>query len=252
MANDPMSQFQIKPIVPFEAAGYDLSFTNASLYLLIGAAIPATFMLLSSAKAALVPGRMQTLGETAYNFVHGMLHSAAGSDGVKTFMPLVMSLFLFILTINLVGLFGYNFTPTSQIVMTATMALLVFFTVIVVGLIRNGFGFFKIFVPSGVPAVILPFVSVIEVISFFSRPLSHSVRLWANILAGHILVKVFAGFVPAMWEAGGALGVVGSILPFVMTVALYGLETLVAFLQAYVFTLLTCIYLKDALDAGHH
>jgi F-type H+-transporting ATPase subunit a len=252
VASDPMHQFQISPIVPFEAAGFDLSFTNASLYLLLGAAIPATFMLMSSAKAAIVPGRFQSLGETAYNFVHGMLHSSAGSEGVKKFFPLVMSLFLFIFTVNMVGLFAYNFTPTSQIVVTSMMALLVFFTVIIVGFAKNGLGFFKLFAPSGVPGYILPFVVMIEIISFFSRPLSHAVRLWANILAGHILVKVFAGFVPQLWEGLGAVGVVASILPFAMTVALYALETLVAFLQAYVFTLLTCIYLNDALHAADH
>lgn len=251
MASDPMKQFEINPIVPFEAAGFDLSFTNASLYLLLGAAIPATFMLMSSAKAALVPGRMQSLGETAYNFVHGILHSSTGSEGVKKFFPLVMTLFLFILTVNMVGLFGYNFTPTSQIIVTAMMALLVFFTVIIVGFIKNGLGFLKLFAPSGIPWPLYIIVTPIEIISFFSRPLSHAVRLWANILAGHILVKVFAGFVPQLWDVGG-LGIIASILPFAMTVALYALETLVAFVQAYVFTMLTCIYLNDALHAGDH
>jgi F-type H+-transporting ATPase subunit a len=251
VANDPMHQFQIAPMIPMEIGGYDVSFTNASLFLILGAAIPAAFMLMSSAKAALVPGRLQTLGEGAYGFVHDMLHSSAGAEGVKKFFPIVLSLFLFIFTVNMVGLFAYNFTPTSQIIVTAMMALLVFFTVIIVGFAKNGLGFFKLFAPSGVPGWIMPFVVLIEIISFFSRPLSHSVRLWANILAGHILVKVFAGFVPALWDVG-ALGVAGSILPFVMTVLLYALETLVAFLQAYVFTLLTCIYLNDALHAGDH
>ncbi|MCZ8282298.1 MAG: F0F1 ATP synthase subunit A [Aquidulcibacter sp.] len=251
VASDPMHQFQIAPMIPMELAGYDVSFTNASLFLVLGAALPAAFMLASSAKAALVPGRMQTLGETAYSFVYNMLYSSAGSDGVKKFFPLVLSLFLFIFTVNMVGLFAYNFTPTSQIIVTAMMALLVFFTVIIVGFAKNGLGFLKLFVPSGIPWPLYIIVTPIEIISFFSRPLSHAVRLWANILAGHILVKVFAGFVPMMAETG-AVGAVGAILPFVMTVALYALETLVAFLQAYVFTMLTCIYLNDALHAADH
>jgi F-type H+-transporting ATPase subunit a len=199
----------------------------------------------------MVPGRVQLIGESAYNFVHGMLQSSAGAEGVKKFFPMVLSLFLFIFTVNMVGLFAYNFTPTSQIIVTAMMALLVFFTVIIVGFAKNGLGFLKLFAPSGIPLPLYIIVTPIEIISFFSRPLSHSVRLWANILAGHILVKVFAGFVPDLWEVG-PLGVVGSILPFIMTVMLYALETLVAFVQAYVFTMLTCIYLNDALHAADH
>lgn len=251
MSNDPMHQFHIEKWVPMDLGGFDISFSNASLYLAIGAAVPAAFMLMSSAKAALVPGRLQALGETTYNFVHDNLYSAAGSKGVKLFLPLVTTLFLFIATMNLVGLWAYNFTPTSQIVVTASMALIVFVTVIVTGFLKWGFKFFKIFFPSGVPPLLYIIVTPIEIISFFSRPLSHSVRLWANILAGHILVKVFAGFVPAMISVG-ALGAIGSILPFAMTIALYALETLVALLQAYVFVTLTCIYLNDALHAGDH
>lgn len=251
MSNDPMHQFHIEPIIPMELGGFDISFSNASMFLVLGAALPAAFLLFSSAKAALVPGRMQLIGESAYNFVHGNLYGAAGALGVKMFFPLVMSLFLFIFTTNMVGLFAYNFTPTSQIIITASMALIVFFTVIIVGFAKNGFKFFKIFFPSGVPPILYLIVTPIEIISFFSRPLSHSVRLWANIFAGHVLVKVFAGFVPAMFAAG-AIGIAGSILPFVMTIALYALETLVAFLQAFVFSLLTCLYLNDALHAGDH
>lgn len=246
-----MHQFHIEPIVPMDLGGFDISFSNASAFLLLGAAIPAVFLLASSAKAALVPGRMQLIGETAYKFIYDNLYGAAGSLGVKMFFPLVMTLFLFIFTTNMVGLWAYNFTPTSQIVVTASMALIVFFTVIIVGFAKNGFKFFKIFFPSGVPPVLYLIVTPIEIISFFSRPLSHAVRLWANIFAGHVLVKVFAGFVPAMFAAG-AIGVVGSVLPFIMTMGLYGLETLVAFLQAFVFSLLTCLYLNDALHAGDH
>jgi len=206
--------------------------------------------------AAMVPGRAQVVAEGAYGFIHGMLKDAAGTEGVKKFLPFVFTLFLFIFMSNMLGMFPgvfgihHIFTPTSQIVVTAALALLVFFTVIIVGFAKNGLKFFKLFAPSGVPIYILWFVIIIEVISFFSRPLSHAVRLWANILAGHILLKVFAGFVPAL--AGlGLVGILGATLPLAMTVALYGLEFLVAFLQAYVFAILTCIYLNDALHPGH-
>jgi F-type H+-transporting ATPase subunit a len=190
------------------------------------------------------------VAETGYNFIHGMVKDATGEEGVKKFFPFVFTLFLWIFAANMLGMFPMFFTPTSQIVVTATMALMVFFTVLGLGLAKHGLGFFKLFVPSGVPIYILPFVVLIEIISFFSRPLSHAVRLWANVLAGHLVLKVFAGFVPMM-AAAGLVGILGSALPLVMTVALYALEFLVAFLQAYVFALLTCIYLNDALHPGH-
>ncbi|GIK50272.1 MAG: ATP synthase subunit a [Alphaproteobacteria bacterium] len=256
MANDPIEQFHIEPIAALEIAGLDASFTNASLAMVGGAALAAWFFNWAMKPAAMAPGRAQVAAEGAYDFVHGMLHDAAGAEGVKKFLPFVFTLFLFIFMSNMLGMFPgflgvhHIFTPTSQIVVTAALALMVFFTVIVVGFAKNGLKFFKLFAPSGVPIVILPFVVLIEVISFFSRPLSHAVRLWANILAGHILLKVFAGFVPALIAAGGFYGVL-SVLPLAMTVGLYGLEFLVAFLQAYVFAILTCIYLNDALHPGH-
>jgi F-type H+-transporting ATPase subunit a len=191
------------------------------------------------------------VAEGAHDFINNMVRDAAGEEGVKKFFPFVFTLFLFIFAANMIGMFPYFFTPTSQIIVTATMALMVFFTVIVIGFAKNGLKFLKLFVPSGIPWYILWLVTLIEVISFFSRPLSHAVRLWANILAGHLVLKVFAGFVPMM-AAAGAVGIVGSLLPLTMTVALYALEFLVAFLQAYVFALLTCIYLNDALHPGHH
>ena len=251
MSNDPMHQFHIERLIPMDLGGIDISFSNASLFLVLGAAIPAALLLASSAKNAMVPGRLQMIGEDSYKFVYNNLYNATGEKGVKMFFPLVMALFLFILTMNLLGLFAYNFTPTSQIVVTGALALLVFATTIIVGFAKNGFKFLKLFFPAGVPAILYLIVTPIEIISFFSRPLSHAVRLWANIFAGHILVKVFAGFVPSLIGLG-ALGAVGSILPFAMTVALYALETLVAVLQAYVFTLITCLYLNDALHAGEH
>lgn len=253
MSNDPIHQFHINPIegLPaIELFGMDASFTNASLFMVAGVGVAAWFMIAAMKPAAMVPGRAQVVAETAYNFIHGMVKDAAGEEGVKKFFPFVFTLFLFIFAANMLGMFPYFFTPTSQIVITATMALMVFFTVIVIGFAKNGLKFLKLFVPSGVPWYILWFVVLIEIISFFSRPLSHAVRLWANILAGHLVLKVFAGFVP-MLAAAGAIGILGSLLPLAMTVALYALEFLVAFLQAYVFALLTCIYLNDALHPGH-
>jgi F-type H+-transporting ATPase subunit a len=256
VSNDPIHQFHIEPIVPVEIAGLDASFTNASLAMVAGVGAAALFFNWAMKPAALVPSRQQVVAEGAYSFIHGMLKDAAGAEGVKKFLPFVFTLFLFIFMSNMLGMFpgffgvDHIFTPTSQIIVTASLALLVFFTVIIVGFAKNGLKFLKVFAPSGVPWYILWFVIIIEVISFFSRPLSHAVRLWANILAGHILLKVFASFVP-MLAAAGFAGVVGSILPLAMTVALYGLEFLVAFLQAYVFAILTCIYLNDALHPGH-
>ncbi len=256
MANDPIHQFHIEPLVSFDINGWDASFTNASLAMVAGAGLAAWFFHWAMKPAALIPGRAQVVAEGAHDFIHGMLRDGAGEEGVRKFLPFVFTLFLFVFMSNMLGMFpGFGpvhhiFTPTSQIVVTAALALLVFFTVIIVGFAKNGLKFFKLFAPSGVPGYILPFVVFIEVISFFSRPLSHAVRLWANILAGHILLKVFAGFVPALASLG-FLGLVGSALPLAMTVALYGLEFLVAFLQAYVFAILTCIYLNDALHPGH-
>ncbi|PZO50598.1 MAG: F0F1 ATP synthase subunit A [Alphaproteobacteria bacterium] len=256
MADDPIEQFHIEPIAEFNLAGWDASFTNASLAMVGGVAVAALFFNWAMKPAAMVPGRAQVVAESAHDFIRGMLKDGAGEEGVQKFFPLVFTLFLFIFLSNMLsmfpGFFGVHhvFAPTSQIVITAMLALLVFFTVIIVGLAKNGLKFFKVFAPSGVPIYILWFVILIEIISFFSRPLSHAVRLWANILAGHILLKVFAGFVPALASLG-LIGILGASLPLAMTVALYGLEFLVAFLQAYVFAILTCIYLNDALHPGH-
>jgi F-type H+-transporting ATPase subunit a len=251
VSNDPIHQFHINTIAPIEIAGLDASFTNASLFMVAGVGAAALFMMQAMRPAAMVPGRAQVVAESAYGFIHGMVKDIAGEEGVRRFFPFVFTLFIFIFAANMIGMFPYWFTPTSQIVITATLALMVFFTVLVVGFAKNGLKFLKLFVPSGVPGYILPFVVLIEIISFFSRPLSHAVRLWANILAGHLVLKVFAGFVPMM-AAAGAIGIAGAVLPLAMTVALYALEFLVAFLQAYVFALLTCIYLNDALHPGHH
>src|SRR5262245_11001610 len=245
----PIHQFEIKHWIPIERFGLDFSFTNATAFMVVTVVAAAAFLFLTTSSRSLVPGRLQSVSEMVYEFVASMLRDSAGSHGMM-FFPFVFSLFMFVLVANLLGLFPYFFTVTSQIVVTASLALLVIGTVIVYGFYKNGLGFLRLFVPEGVPAVLLPLVVLIEVISFLSRPISLSVRLFANMLAGHITLKVFAGFV-AWLLALGAAGVAGSVLPLAMTVAITALEFLVAFLQAYVFAVLTCMYLNDAIHPGH-
>jgi F-type H+-transporting ATPase subunit a len=249
VANDPIHQFQIAKLIPLEIGGLDLSFTNSSAFMAASAIAAGAFLFFGSANRALVPTRLQSMAEMSYEFVANMLRDAAGSHGMK-FFPFVFSLFMFVLFANLFGLFPYFFTVTSHIIVTFALAILVIGTVIVYGFMKNGFGFLKLFVPSGVPGILVPLVVLIEVISFLSRPISLSVRLFANMLAGHITLKVFAGFVTSL-TAFGVAGVAGAILPLAMTVAITALEFLVAFLQAYVFAVLTCMYLNDALHPGH-
>ena len=250
MANDPTSQFQVSKIVPIEVGGIDFSFTNASLFMVATVAAATGFLYMTTSQRGLIPGRLQSVSEMSYEFIASMLREGAGSHGMK-FFPMVFSLFMFILTANLLGMVPYFFTVTSQIIVTFALALFVIGTVIVYGFFKHGLGFLKLFVPQCVPGMLLPLVVTIEVISFLSRPISLSVRLFANMLAGHITLKVFAGFVASLGTLG-ALGIGGAILPLIMTVALTGLEFLVAFLQAYVFAVLTCMYLNDAIHPGGH
>ena len=248
---DPIGQFKIKKMAELKIGNLDISFTNSSLMMVITVALIALWLFLSTSKKSLIPGRGQSIAEISYEFVADMLKSAAGKDGMK-FFPFVFTLFIFILFANLLGMIPFFFTTTSHIVVTLAMALMVFFLVIGYGIWKNGFGFLKLFWPSGVPGYIIWFVAILEVISFISRPISHSIRLWANVLAGHILLKVFAGFIITLVGAFGLVGgSLAALLPFLMTFALTPLEFLVAFVQAYVFALLTCIYLSDALHPGH-
>jgi F-type H+-transporting ATPase subunit a len=246
----PIEQFQITKIATIgHVGGQEIAFTNSSLYMVIAVAGISLLMLGATHSRSLVPGRLQSIAELSYEFVADTLKSSAGSEGMR-FFPLVFSLFMFILVANVIGIVPYTFTVTSHIIITASLALLVFLTVIVYGVYRHGFGFLRLFVPSGIPIYILPLIVLIEVMSFLSRPISHSVRLFANMLAGHITLKVFGGFV-TMLGGLGVIGWVGATLPLALTVALTALELLVAFLQAYVFTILTCIYLNDAIHPGH-
>ena len=250
MKIDPIHQFNIEPLFTIGHIGkHTIAFTNSSLYMFLSVAVISLLMIGGMARGQLVPGRLQSIAEISYEFVAGTIRSTAGSEGMK-FFPLIFSLFMFICISNLIGIVPYTFTVSSHIIVTAALAFLVFFTVLIYGLYKNGLKFFKIFVPSGVPIYILPLVMFIEILSFFLRPVSHSVRLFANMLAGHIALKVFGGFV-IMLAGAGVLGWFGAALPVIMIVALTALELLVAFLQAYVFAILTCIYLNDALHPGH-
>jgi F-type H+-transporting ATPase subunit a len=249
LANDPIHQFQIAKWIPIEIGGLDFSFTNSSAFMVATVAAAGGFLFLTTSSRGLIPSRLQSVSEMSYEFVASMLRDAAGSQGMK-FFPFVFSLFMFVLVANLLGLFPYFFTVTSHIIVTFALALLVIGTVVVYGFMKHGLAFLKLFVPQGVPAVLAPLVVLIEVISFLSRPISLSVRLFANMLAGHITLKVFAGFVTSL-SALGFVGVAGSILPLLMTVAITGLEVLVAFLQAYVFAVLTSMYINDAIHPGH-
>jgi F-type H+-transporting ATPase subunit a len=247
---DPIEQFHIEKIFTIGHIGnQEIAFTNSSAYMFGSVALISLLMIGGVAGKQLVPGRIQSIAEITYEFVASTIRSNAGAEGMK-FFPLVFSIFMFICISNIVGIIPYAFTVSSHIIVTAALALLVFFTVLIYGFYKNGLKFLKIFVPSGVPIYILPLVVFIEVFSFFLRPISHSVRLFANMLAGHIALKVFASFIPVLAGIGIA-GYFGAVLPFGMVIALTALELLVAFLQAYVFAILTCIYLNDALHPGH-
>lgn len=239
---DPIHQFELLPIIP------SLGLTQSSLYMLVAVGIIAGAATLATRSSSLIPGRIQSVVEMSYEFIASTVRQSAGDEGMR-FFPLVFSLFTFVLVLNLLGMVPYGFTVTSHIIITFALAMIVMTTVVVYGFMRHGTHFLGLFVPSGVPGYIMPLVVVIEVISFLSRPISLSVRLFANMLAGHIALKIFAGFVGSLLAAGVA-GII-SPLPLALAVALTALEFLVAFLQAYVFTILTCIYLNDAIHPGH-
>ena len=240
MAN-PMHQFEVHKIGPkIEISGIDLSFTNSSLFMLLSGIIITIFLLFGTKEKKLVPSKIQLISEMLYNFISKMISDTAGKKA-KPYFPLIFSLFIFILICNMIGMLPYSFTVTSHIIVTLTFALFIFIGVTILGFIMHGFKYLKIFVTSGVPIVLLPIISVIEIMS---RPVSLSVRLFANMMAGHTMLKVFGGFVVS-------LGLIGGWLPLSFSVALTGLEILVAFLQAYVFAILTCIYLNDALNLHH-
>lgn len=247
---DPMHQFEISPIVELPTiAGIDPSFTNSSLWMVIVVAVATVFLTAAARGASLVPGRLQSMGELAYEFVANMIRDNTGTEGLKYF-PFVFTLFVFVLFSNMLGMIPYSFTVTSHLIVTFALASVVFLLVTGVGFARHGIGFLRLFVPSGIPGALLPLLVVIELISYLTRPVSLSVRLFANMMAGHTMLKVFGGFAVAFLSAGGVMSA-GVIAPVAMMVAFTGLEFLIAFLQAYVFTILTCIYLNDAIHLDH-
>ena len=247
-AIDPIHQFEINRIIPVKIFGVDASFTNASLFMVIVLAAVSILMLYGTRTRALVPGRLQAAAEMAYEFVASTVRGTAGEHGMK-FFPFVFSIFMFVIFSNVLGMIPYTFTVTSQIVVTFALAALVILTVIIYGIAMHGLHWFKLFVPSGVSPFLLPFLVMIEIFSFVSRPISLAVRLFANMLAGHITLKVFAGFVVMLLGAGAWAPL--SILPVAAIVGLTAFELLVAVLQAYVFAILTCVYLNDAIHPGH-
>ena len=251
MAVDPIHQFQITKLFTVgHIGGQEIAFTNSSAYMFASVAVISLLMIGGTRERRLVPGRVQSLAELIYEFVAGMIRGNVGPEGMR-FFPLVFSLFTFIMVSNVIGIIPYAFTVSSHLIVTAALALLVFVIVLSYGLFKNGLKFFKLFVPSGVPIYILPLVVLIEIIAFFFvKPVSHALRLFANMLAGHIALKVFASFI-GMLGTLGLVGWIGAIFPLGLTVALTALELLVAFLQAYVFAILTCIYLNDAIHPGH-
>ena len=244
MSTNPMHQFEVYRIGPeIRIAGLDLSFTNASLFMFLSAVTVCLILALGTKNKKIVPGKFQLISEMFYGFIAKMISDTAGSKA-KPYFPFIFSLFMFVLFCNMLGMLPYSFTVTSHIIVTLIMAIFIFIAVTIIGFVKHGLGYLKIFVPSGVPVVLLPLITIIEVISYLSRPVSLSVRLFANMMAGHTMLKVFGGFVIS-------LGILGGWLPLGFSVALTGLEILVAFLQAYVFAILTCIYLNDALNLHH-
>ena len=244
MATNPMHQFEVYRIGPeIKINQIDISFTNASLFMIVSSIAILLVFNLGSSKKSIIPNKIQLIAELSYSFISKMISDTAGTKG-KPYFNLIFSLFMFVLFCNMLGMLPYSFTVTSHIIVTFVLAAFIFIGVTIIGFIKHGLGYLKLFVPSGVPLILLPLIVVIEVISYLSRPVSLSVRLFANMMAGHTMMKVFGGFVIS-------LGIVGGWLPLSFSVALTGLEILVAFLQAYVFAILTCIYLNDALNLHH-
>ncbi|WP_164661746.1 F0F1 ATP synthase subunit A [Tropicibacter sp. Alg240-R139] len=236
----PMDQFIVKPLFGDGAVGM-FTITNMTLWLALAIVAVIALLVLPTSKRAIVPGRGQSIAELTYGFIYKMVEDICGKDGIK-FFPYIMTLFMFIVSANFLGLLPMSFTTTSHFAVTAVLALAVFLTVTILGFVLNGAGFLGLFWVSSAPLALRPILAIIELISYFVRPVSHSIRLAGNVMAGHAVIKVFAGF--------AAITVISPVSVLAIT-AMYGLEILVAFIQAYVFTILTCVYLKDALHPSH-
>ena len=244
MSTNPMHQFNVYRIGPeIRLGNVDISFTNSSLFMVISVLVIISIFFAGTKRKAIVPTKIQLITELSYTMISKMISETAGSKA-KPYFPFIFSLFMFVLFCNMLGMLPYSFTVTSHIIVTFALAAVIFIGVTIIGFVNHGVGYLKLFIPSGVPVFLLPLIVIIEIISYLSRPVSLSVRLFANMMAGHTMLKVFGGFVIS-------LGIIGGWLPLSFTVALTGLEILIAFLQAYVFAILTCIYLNDALNLNH-
>ena len=248
MAN-PIHQFEINPIIPFYIGDFDVSYTNSSLWMTIAVVLSTVGLTLATSRKALIPGRMQVFAEMLYEFIANMIRENIGTKG-REYFPLIFTLFIVVLLGNMLGMIPYSFTYTSHIIVTAVLAFIIFLVVMFIGIIRHGFHFFSLFLPPGVPMWLTPLIIPIEVMSFLIRPVTLSVRLFANMIAGHIMLKVFAGFSAGLVTMGIGGAMLG-LLPMLFNSILIGFELLIAFLQAYVFTILSCIYLKDTVEIGH-
>ncbi len=244
---DPLHQFQINPILQIVIAGYDVSFTNSALFMVVAVALIYALLVFGMSSRALVPGRLQSMAEMFYEFVANMVRDNAGPDA-RPYFPFVFAIFMFVLFGNLIGMIPYTFTFTSHIIVTFTLAATVFVFVTILALLKHGLHFFSFFMPHGAPIALAPILIPIEVISYLMRPVSLSIRLFANMMAGHTMLKVFAGFTVLMISGLGAVGFLAGLVPVAINIALTGFEFLVAFLQAYVFSILTCLYIRDALE----
>lgn len=247
--HSPLHQFVVTPIIPMHIGGVDVSFTNSSLWMVIGAVCSILLLTLSMRKPQMVPTRGQMLVENMYAFIANMIKENTGTAGMQYF-PLIFTVFMMVLMGNLLGLVPYSFTYTSQLIVTAGLALGVFALVIMLGLVRHGTHFFSLFLPPGVPMWLWPLVIPLEIVSFLIRPITLSVRLFANMMAGHLMLKVFAGFSVAMITMG-ALGWIGAMFPMLFNTILTGFELMIALIHAYVFSVLCCLYLKDTVELAH-
>ena len=248
MAN-PLHQFEIQPIVPLHIGNIDVSYTNSSLWMTIGVVVSIVMLTIAVRPHALIPGRLQMASEMLYDFIASMIRENMGPKGRK-FFPLIFTLFVVVMMGNSLGLLPFSFTYTSHIIVTVALALMIFAMVIVLGLIKHGLHFFTLFVPPSTPMWLLPLIFTLELVSFFVRPVTLSVRLFANMMAGHIVLKVFAAFSVSALALGTA-GWIAGLVPMLFNSILIGFELLIAYLQAYVFAVLSCIYLKDALELEH-
>lgn len=238
--SNPLQQFSLHRIIPIEFAGHDISFTNSSLFMIIAVSLACIILLVTSKKKLIIPSKTQAFAEIFYDFISSMVSVNLGKKGEK-FLPLILSIFLFILFSNLIGILPYAFTTTSHIIVNFVLAMIIFTVIILTGLILHGFKFFSLFLPKGTPWWLVPLMIIIEIFSFLAKPFSLSLRLTANMIAGHVLLKVMAGFIVSLW-------ILAKILPMMFVTVLIGFEIFVAILQAYIFTILSCVYLQDAID----